>query len=319
MRPVYRWLPVLPGLLLTGLASAQTVGYASGFDVASGQDSLFRITLETGAASRIGPLGFLDVEGLAFHPDGSLYGAVDGTSVQGGGSDLLIRIDSSTGAGGSAVALRGLAGMGPGLGGQLDYGLASTCDGQLWLSSDTLGHLWRVNRQDGSVQQVISGGPQLSALASRNNYLYGISIGANESLYRVHTETWAVEHLGPLGLENRIYDAGLDFDADGRLWATLDYLTPPDGAAVVLRNDVVELDPANGRVLRRMPITGAGSGLETVQMEGLAIAAPVCGGGGFPPPPAPGVPRPVPAAGPLGLAVAALSLLLLAGLRLRRG
>lgn len=319
MRPVFRWLPVLSGLLLTGLASAQTVGYASGYDVATGQDSLFRINLESGAADRIGAVGFLDVEGLTFHPDGALYGAADGTSVAGGISDLLIRIDAGTGAGSLVAVLSGLNGLGPGSGGQLDYGLATTCDGRMWLSSDTLGHVWRVNRADGRAEQVIAGGPLLSGLASKDNFLYGVSVGDSAALYRINTDSYAVERLGALGLDSRIYDAGLDFDAQGRLWATLDYLTPPDGSAAVFRNDVAELDPASGRVLRRMPITGAGSGLDTTQMEGLAIAPPSCDSGGVPPPPLPTLPTAVPAAGPLGLTLAVLSVLLLAGLRFRRG
>lgn len=319
MRPVYRWLPVLPGLLLAGLASAQTVGYASGYDVATATDSLFRINMETGAAVRIGATGFLDMEGLAFHPDGVLYGAADGTSVNGGISDLLIRIDTRTGAGSFVAPLSRLNGLGPGSGGQLDYGLATTCDGRLWLSSDTLGHLWRVDRADGRVEQVISGGPLLTGLASKDNFLYGVSVGGTEALYRINTQTFAVERLGSLGLDSRIYDAGLDFDAQGRLWATLDYLTPPEGADWVFRNDVAELDPTSGRVLRRMPLTGAGSGTSTTQMEGLAIAPPSCDSGGAPPPPSPVAPAAVPAYGPLGLVLATLGFLMLAGVRLRRG
>jgi hypothetical protein len=303
-------------LLCSVPAAAQTSGYASGFDVSTAQDSLYRINLESGVATRIGPLGFLDVEGLAVHPDGTLYGAVDGTSVQGGGSDLLIRINTETGAGTFAAALSGLAGLGPGLGGQMDYGLAATCDGRLWLSSDTLGHLWEVNRQDGSLRRVVQAGPKLSGLAASGNFLYGLALDTEESLYRIDTQTLAVTRIGGLGLPSRIYDAGLDFDASGRLWATLDYLTPPDGAQLVLRNDIAELDPLSGAILRRYPITGAGSGLNTTQMEGLAIAPPSCEDRGTP-----GVgsaPKPVPLDSPLALLLAALALGGVGMLRLAR-
>jgi hypothetical protein len=291
MRPLASWLPILALLLPWSGAGAQSFGYASGYDVATGTDSLYRIDLQTGAATRVGAFGtlgapgspgLLDVEGLAFHPDGTLYGAADGSATQGGVSDLLVRINPATAAATIVGPLQGLAGLGPGQGGQLDYGLATTCDGRMWLSSDTLGHVWEVNRNDGSVRRVVSNGPLLSGLAARDNVLYGLSVEANESLYRIDTQSFEITRIGGLGLANRIYDAGLDFDSSGRLWATLDYLTPPEGAPQVFRNDLAELDPATGAVLRRIPITGAGTGLNTVQMEGLAIAPPPCGDRGSP-------------------------------------
>lgn len=277
--------------LASGTADAQSFGYASGYDVATGSDSLYRIDLQTGAATRVGPFGtlgapgapgLLDVEGLAFHPDGTLYGATDGSPTQGGASDLLIRVSTTNGSASIVAPLQGLAGLGPGAGGQLDYGLASTCDGRLWMASDTLGHLWEVNRQDGSLRRVITGGPQLSGLASRDGVLYGISTESSEALYRIDTQTFEVTRVGGLGLANRIYDAGLDFDSSGRLWATLDYMVAPDGQPQVFRNDIAELDPETGAVIRRVPITGAGTGTNTVQMEGLAIAPPPCSGVGQP-------------------------------------
>lgn len=317
MRPVHPRLHTLALLALAPCASAQTVGYASGFDVDTGTDSLYRITLETAQATRIGPIGFLDVEGLAVHPDGSLYGAADGSNQRGGVSDVLIRIDPNTGAGNFVAPFADLAGQGPGLGGQLDYGLAASCDGRLWLSSDTLGHIWEVNRQDGSLRVVLQNGPPLSGLSSRGPYLYGVSVGATAILYRLDTRNGQMASLGSLGLDSPIYDAGLDFDADGRLWATLDYLTPPEGAPIVLRNELAELDPSTGRVLRRLTISGAGSGINTVQMEGFAISSPSCTGGGVIPPPAQS-PVPVPAQGPLALLLASLALALAGLLRLRR-
>lgn len=291
MRPLALRLAGFALLLATTAAGAQSVGYATGYDVATGSDSLYRIDLETGAATRVGALGtlgapgtagVLDVEGLAFHPDGTLYGAADGSPTQGGTSDLLIRINSANGSASIVAPLQGLAGLGPGTGGQLDYGLASTCDGRLWLASDTLGHIWEVNRQDGSVRRVVTSGPLLSGLAARDNLLFGISVESAEALYRIDTQSFEITRVGNLGLANRIYDAGLDFDSGGRLWATLDYMVAPEGQPVVFRNDIAELDPATGAMLRRLPITGAGTGTSTVQMEGLAIAPPPCGGVGQP-------------------------------------
>ena len=51
MRLSIRWLPALLALLCSASAAAQTLGYASGFDVTTAQDSLYRINLETGAAT----------------------------------------------------------------------------------------------------------------------------------------------------------------------------------------------------------------------------------------------------------------------------
>lgn len=312
------WLYAGLILLFAAPCSAQVQGFASGFDTQSGQEALYRVDLATGAAVRIGALGFRDVDGLAFDREGRLYGAADGSSEQGGLSDLLIRIDTGSGAGSLVAPLAGLAGQGPGQGGQLDYGLAFGCDGRAWLASDTLGHLWEVDRASGDVRQVIQSGPLLSGITVRGDFLYGLSVAPDEALYRIDTRTLGVERLGGLALQNRIYDAGLDFDADGRLWATLDYLTPPEGAEVVFRNDLAELDPETGRVLRRLPIAGAGSGISTVQLEGLAVAPPDCSTSGGGVPPGGDGPQVVPAVGWPGLALLALVLSAAGLLQLRR-
>jgi hypothetical protein len=178
-----------------------------------------------------------------------------------------------------------------------------------------LGSLWRVNRSTGAVAAVTSGGPPLSGLAARGPVLFGISVDPDVALYRFDTRTAELTRVGPIALANRIYDAGLDFDADGRLWATLDYLVPPVGAPTVFRNDLAQIDPETGAVISLRPITGTGSGLNTVQLEGLALASPSCAGQGTIPGSAP---VPVPVSGPLGLATLALALMALAGAVIRR-
>lgn len=315
MRPIARTALAVSGLLLCAAVSAQPVGYASGTDPETARDALYRIDLGTAVATRVGYFGFRDVDGLAFHPDGTLYGAADGSSESGGTSDLLIRINPTSGAGSFVVHLEGLSGLGPGQGGQLDYGLAATCDGLLWASSDTLGTLWQVNRSTGALSAVVTGGPPLSGLAARGQVLFGVAVDPDIALYRFDTRTSELTRVGPISLPNRIYDAGLDFDADGRLWATLDYLTPPEGAPVVFRNDLAQIDPDTGAVISLRPITGTGTGLNTVQLEGFAVASPSCASQGT----GPGVaPVPVPVSGPLSLVALALSLLALAGVVMRR-
>lgn len=316
MRSIARRLLIASGLLLSAAVNAQPFGYASGTDPDSPlRDALYRIDLSSGIGSRVGYIGFRDVDGLAFHPDGTLYGAADGSSDGGGTSDVLVRINPQTGAGTFVAPFAGLAGLGPGQGGQLDYGLAATCDGQLWMSSDTLGHLWRVDRSNGAVQRVLSGGPPISGLAARGQMLYGVSVDPDPALYRFDTVTLQLSRVGPLPVADRIFDAGLDFDADGRLWATLDYLVPPDGLPQRALNDLVQIDPETARFISSIPITGLGSGLARVQLEGFALAPPPCPGEGTPPafPPVQ-----VSATGNLALGGLALILALLGTLGLRR-
>src|SRR5687767_4817075 len=73
-------------------AMAAPLAYAAGFD------ALYRIDLATGRTTKIGAFGFAgpgaliaDVEGIAFAPDGTLYGVSDSQK-------LLLRINKDTGA-----------------------------------------------------------------------------------------------------------------------------------------------------------------------------------------------------------------------------
>jgi hypothetical protein len=287
MRPVWAWL--LAGLmaLLSRDVLADPVGYAAGFS------DLYRIDFATGQASLVGPIGYNDVEGLAFAPDGVLYAVADATAGSGSGlTDFLIRINPATGAGTLVAPLAGLSGQGlPGAGSnfELDYGLAFTGDGRLWLSSDTLSLLWEVSPATGATRLVGSTGARITGLAGRGNELFGVSAVGAEALYRIDTGTGHALHIGNLGLPERMYDAGLDFDSSGRLWITIDYFSPPSGIPP-LRNDVAQINPETGAVTSLRSIVGAGSGIDTVQMEGLAIAPPVASGnvGVAPPSPVPG-------------------------------
>jgi hypothetical protein len=249
------WLPLA--------ALAEPVGFATG------DRDLYRINLATGQATLVGSTGFVDVEGLAFAPDGTLYGAVDFGVPSTAPTDFLVRINTSTGAATAVGQLSGLQGLGPT--GNLDYGLAFTCDGRLWLSSDTTRQLWEVNPATAQTRLVGALPAAISGLAARGNILFGLSVEATPRLFRIDQETAAATVVGVLALADVMYDAGLDFDADGRLWATIDYFTPPSGVPP-LRNDIAEIDPATGQILALRAISGAGSGIGTVQMEGLAIA-----------------------------------------------
>ena len=307
MRPLLGRL--LAGLLacVSTVALAEPVGYAVGFD------HLYRIDLGTGQATVVGPLGFIDVEGLAFSPTGALYGVADAGRVPPNNeqTDFLLQIDTSTGAATAVGQLAGLAGTGTGTFGELDDGLAFTCDGNLWLASDTTNQLWQVDPASGGTRLVGNTGAAISGLAARGNGLYGVSIDGSESLYRIDRGSGLATALGPLGLPDRMFDSGLDFTADGELWATIDYLTPPAGIPP-LRNDVARLDPMTGQVLEWRVITGAGVDIDTVQMEGLALAPPgACGDVAEP------EPSEIPGPGPLLLFALVLVLALSARKTLR--
>lgn len=285
MRPLWGWLAASLMALLSHEAVADPIGYAAGFS------DLYRIDFATGQATLVGPTGYNDVEGLAFAPGGTLYAVADATAGTGSGvTDFLIRIDPNTGAGTLVAPLAGLAGLGiPGAGSnfELDYGLAFTADGRLWLSSDTLSMLWEVNPANGSTRLVGATGARITGLAARGNELFGVSAAGSEALYRIDLATGSAVLVGSLGLADRMYDAGLDFDAAGRLWITLDYFSPPSGIPP-LRNDLAQINPTTGALSGLRTITGAGSGIDTVQMEGLAIAPPAFVSVGTEPAPVPG-------------------------------
>lgn len=291
MRPLpWRRLLLAAVCLLPLRAFADPFGYAVGFN------ELYRIDLASGAATRIGAIGFNDVEGLALGPDGVLYGVVDQTMGAGSAAtDFLIRIDPVTGAG-SLIGQLGLAGQGPG--GNLDYGLAFTCDGRLWASSDTTQELWELDRVSGAARRTGNTGVALSGLAANERGLFGISVGANPALYRIDPERAQAVLAGPLNAGGVVDDAGLDFDEIGNLWAVLD----PEPAAI-----------GPSRVAQINPVTGQSTVLATVAsvvgMEGLAIArTAACADIG---------PRSVPVNTPLGLLGLGVLLAGLAAARLR--
>lgn len=295
----------LLGRLLAGLlpllplsAMADPVGYVVGFD------TLYRMDLATGQSTAVGPIGFADVEGLAMASDGRTLFGVSDAGVSGGGaiSDLLIRIDIDSGAGTLVGPLQGLQGLGPG--GNLDYGLAFTADGRLWLSSDTLGTLWEVSAASGVTRLVGRMDQSISGLAARSNELYGISVDAAPRLFRIDTATAAATAIGALNVGGVVADAGLDFDAAGVLWAVLDPEPSAEGASRVAR---INLTTGAGTIVSSASIASVG-------MEGLALAPTSLVGGGNG---GSGGMAPTQVPGP-GLAMLALLALLASGLGLRR-
>ena len=265
--PLHRRLLVVLACLLPFSAVAAPLAYVSAWN------ALYRLDLATARATAIGTgLGFNDVEALAFAPDGTLYGVADGTVGSGSGlTDFLIRIDTSTGVGMLVGPLSGLAGQGPN--GQLDYGLAFTCDGRLWASSDTTGRFWEINPRDGTTREVGNTQAPLSDITARGNQLYAIGVhngfgdATQQALYRLDPSTAAATRVGSLQVADTLSSSGADFDADGILWATLDS-QPPD---VNRPTRLARIDLATGEATAIRSISGIADNLSA---RSLAIAPP---------------------------------------------
>jgi hypothetical protein len=305
MSPAVRCLAAGILLSLPFTAGAQAVGYAAG------QDTLFRIDLNTRHGTEIGkfsvpnaPVPIFDVEGLAFAPDGTLFGVVDNLQ-----QAALIRINTTTGRA-TIVGEMGLQGQGPPQSpNNRDFGLAATCDGRLFASSDTTSRLWEVNPATGTTRFVGNLGAKISGLAAKADGLYGFGVDGDEGLYRIDTNTGRATLIGHIsGLS--VPDAGLDFDADGNLWTVLD-LTP------VFFSDIARVDTLTGQLAGRARVTGAGleGGSDSKELEALAIAP--CQPEGTTPPPA-AASLPIPAGSPWSRLVLGLGLLAAAAVSLRR-
>jgi hypothetical protein len=221
-------------LLITALtavaatAAAAPTGYSinsdSGNDAVA--DSLYRIDLGTGAETRIASVTtqgqFLDVEGLAFAPDGTLY-AVDESFPM---SLFSLNPDNAQVELGSQVTIQGL----PNSSGN-DFGLTFACDGNLYLSSVVDKKLYRMGL-NGVTQEVgpLGDDVEIVALAAYGNpvELYGLGKGpTSPQLFKLDIDTGAAtarpQELGDGPVDITDYgEGGLAFDDDGGLWAITD-------------------------------------------------------------------------------------------------
>ena len=247
-------------------------------------NALYRINLSTGQTEYIGWTGFIDIEGLAFSSDGTLYGASDE-------DNTLVLISTETG---SASAINNQrTNIGIPLGEVLDFGLSFTCSGDLLMVSDRRSTLYRVDAiadpdNDLSVKRIGEEGQlnaPITAIAAWGDKLFGLGQGldANDqidspNLYRINAETGGSELIGPLGAQASPYaNAGLAFDEDGTLWAVTDRLV---GADINMTSEILQIDPKTGTATK---ITEA----DIVGFESLAIGPPMGCDRGTTPEPAP--------------------------------
>jgi hypothetical protein len=241
-------------ILLTATApllGAAPVGYSINSDSASGNaDSLYLIDLGAGSDTRVGPVlvgndARIDVEGLAFAPDGILYGIDDSAMT-------LFPIDPASGLvqPASEVHLSGLPS-----GGGNDFGMTFACDGNLYVTSVARDTLYRLGLNGVAVPVGTEGslGANIGALAAWGNpvRLYGLGNGldANQNedtpaLFSIDPVTGVATEIGPLGNAVGEYaEGGLAFDAAGGLWAITDRRDRFGGP---LPGEVMQIDPSTG-------------------------------------------------------------------------
>jgi len=254
------------------LLGAAPVGYSINSDSASGNaDSLYRIDLGLGSETRVGSVlvgndSRIDVEGLAFAPDGTLYGIDDSEMTL-----FPINPDSGLALTASEVRLSGLPG-----GGGNDFGMTFTCDGSLYVTSVSRDTLYRLGL-DGVAEPVGtegSLGANIGALAAWGNpvQLFGLGNGLdgnqNEdvpALFRIDPATGVATQIGRLGDAVGEYaEGGLAFDDNGQLWAITDRRDRFGGP---LSSEVMRLDTASGSAAEVRTLGESG-------FESLAVSVP---------------------------------------------
>ncbi len=236
----------------------------------STEDSLYQIDLATGSDMRRGVLFTgveirRDTEGLAFAPDGTLWG-IDDQSL------TLFPINTVSG---SINFLEEISLISIPTGGGNDFGMTFGCDNSLYITSVVTQTLYHVEL-DGNSTVIGNLGANISAIAAIGNptKLYGLGNGQFENgstdspdLYNIDVNTGVATLIGPLGNDAGDYNqGGLSFDSDGTLWAITDRR--------IINNTIADLP---SQILRIDVDTGAAtlvSNTSEVGFESLAIGPP---------------------------------------------
>lgn len=275
----YQWCL---GLIVLWVVSASLWAEPVGFGVNSRGNqtdpllvnALWRINLTNGDVDYVGWTGYLDLEAIALHPDGTLYGADDE-------SKTMVRVSQATGFATPIGGVSNLNNMGKSLSRNLDFGMAFDCDGRAFVVSDVEQSLYQVNMETGRlslVGQIGSLAAPITDIAIRGDRVYGVGVGspgndgtpAAPNLYAIDLASATADLIGPLGAQVSPYNnAGLSFDAEGVLWAITDRRAVSGGD---FPSEILRIDPVSGQ---------AEKVAETlVGIESLAIAPPgYCDGG----------------------------------------
>lgn len=240
-------------LLLGGVSAwAETIGWAvnsRGNEIDSQRvDALWRINLDTGDAEYVGWTSYLDLEGLAFGSEGDLFGADDDTKT-------LIKVSQTTGL---AIPVGGQTNrnnMDLPLSENLDFGMALDCENQAWVVSSAQQSLFKADLESGELALVAEAGSlgaPISDIAFLGDQVFGIGVGLNAdrtaaapNLYAIDPTSAQATLIGPLGDAAQPYfNAGLDFDENGALWAVTDRRAVPGGdfPSAILRIDPISAE-----------------------------------------------------------------------------
>jgi hypothetical protein len=276
MQKIARTLLLISLTTASASLAAAPTGYSINSDSPTGNgDSLYRIDLATGAETRVATVKSLgqtriDVEGLAFAPDGTLYGMDDDAMTL-----FALNPDNALVQPGAEFPLTGLPV--PLVGGH-DFGMTFACDGNLYATAlaqlPDSRSLFRVGLTGvatrigamGSLNPVT-----ISALAAWGNpvELYGLGNGADgngdpdtPNLYQIDVNTGIAALVGPLGAAAGPYlQGGLAFDDAGQLWAAT------EGALFGWPSQVMKIDKNTGTA-------SAVKNLVETGFESLAITVP---------------------------------------------
>ncbi len=275
MNSKFHYVLLLLVLLFSVSVNAAPMAYSINSDSGNllTEDSLYLIDLSTGADQRKGELisgveSRLDTEGLAFSPDGTLWGIDDD-------SRTLFPINKATGAINflDEIPLAGFQS-----GGGNDFGMTFSCDNSLYITSVRTQTLYNLS-MDGSSEIIGAEGAlgvNISAIAAHGSptMLYGLGNGQfqngstdSPNLYSIDLETGVATLIGPLGPSVGEYNqGGLAFDSEGILWAITDRR--------IINNSIADLP---SQILRIDTETGDAtmvSHTTAVGFESLAIAPP---------------------------------------------
>lgn len=263
-------LPIAAAALLTLLGTVAC--QAEPAPVVSTFDAVYRLDLTSRQSSFLGSTGTyanqpVGIEGLAYAPDGTLFGITDNLKA-------LFRINPQNALGSyvGPLAVSGLASPTT----NLDTSLAIAADGRAWMASAALKKLWRLDLATGATSPVGDLGVQITGLAARGGELYGAGARGQEGLYRIDPASGRASLVGSGFKASLPYAAsiGLAFDAQGALWAVVNYIPPQrDGDPLPTWSDLAQVDLASGTLRLAGNITGPRE-LQRSVLQGFALAVP---------------------------------------------
>jgi hypothetical protein len=250
------------------------IGYSVDSDY---RNRLWRIDMNTGLATLVGPTGYTDIESLSFSSAGVLYGVSDA-------SKQLLTCNLQTGA---CTLVGSLGAAVPN--DARDEGLSFDDSGRLWMSTDEpkppapwAEYLYRLDPATGAATAIGFLGQEVTGLAFWNGVLYGLGGDTRNNLVTVNRSTGLSTPVGGL-LTVSLWDGGIDFDVNGVLWGISD----PTDVDQTIPSQTFTIDTATGAATVVATITDVGGG-PLYGFESLAIWT------GEEPPPAvePFVPEP---------------------------